>query len=248
MPDQRNVTPFEQQVFDLLAREDPPHPVILSQLVASMDLRYITRFRSSIDGERMNMLLCAAAEMHSTATGALANSTFKMNEEASDAASRSSSENASSVDSAAPACPKSSGNKTAPQDQVTKAHERYENESEISFAKPTGTIPLSRGYKAKAVTVSTPNSNDAKDASEKHELGGTDSGMLEVGKQARKETGSDKVTLENEVQKHDHHTHSPHRSLEELDAELEKMQSKAAKVPVQSDGHSFWGERLAQQS
>ncbi|CAK1359464.1 hypothetical protein CB0940_05666 [Cercospora beticola] len=258
MSNQRSVTPFEQQVFNLLARDNPPHPVILSQLIASMDLRYITRLRSSIDGERVSMLLCAAAEMHSTATGALANSTFKMNEEASDAAPRSSSENASSVHIAAPTSTTSSGNKIVPQEQVSKAHERHEDENGIanlsdldpedeelfesarllSQAKPVAAIPLPRNHKAKAVTVLTANANDAKDA-----MGTQEAGEKNAGKQEKKEMGSDKAALENKVQKPQHHPHSPHRSLEELDAELEKMQSEAAKAPAKSGDHPCFGKR-----
>lgn len=258
MSDQRSVTPFEQQVFNLLARDNPPHPVILSQLVASMDLRYITRLRSSIDGEGMNMLLCAAAEMHSTATGALADSTFKTNEEASDAAPRSSSANASSVDIVTPASTTSSGNKIVPEEQVSKAHERHEDENGIanlsdldpedeelfesarrlSQAKPVVAIPLPRNHKAKAVTVLTANANDAKDA-----MGKQEAGEKNAGRQEKEKTGSGKTGIENKVPKHRHHPHSPDRSLEELDAELEKMQSEAAKTPAKSGDHPFFGKR-----
>ncbi|PPJ57709.1 hypothetical protein CBER1_00185 [Cercospora berteroae] len=254
MPDQRNVTPFEQKVFDVISRENPPHPVVLSQLVASMDLRYITRSRASNDREHLGMLLCAVGEMHSAATDALANSTFKTNQEATDAAPRSSAENAPSVDIAAPTSTASPGNKIVHQDQVSTAHERHADENGIAFvsdldpedeklfesarllsqAKPIGAIPLPRNHKAKAMTVLTASANDAKDATGKQEGGRVSSNKQDVGK---------KKAL-------DHHVaaFSPHRSLEELDAELEKMQSEVAKAPVRSNGHSFFGKRSGQGS
>ncbi|KAF2207408.1 hypothetical protein CERZMDRAFT_88607 [Cercospora zeae-maydis SCOH1-5] len=134
------LTPFEQQVFDLLARDNPPHPVILSQLIASMNLRHITEEARTAILSRgdIDLLLRTAATMHGTAGDTLAALSRRADEGEVDDGQVLGSKSASSVESEGPvksAVPSKSEPtvEIVPRILITKAND-LASSSRISFA------------------------------------------------------------------------------------------------------------------